>query len=91
MKRLILTEGDKTHIKGLYEMGDNFPTKPGFVEKRMAQQKEYESKFTISMPIPVSAYELLKQKGVSDENIVPAYKEYVKHSLGITYGTDNTR
>jgi len=66
----------------------DFQTKPGFVEKRMKQQKEYESKYTISIPVPVSAYELLKKSGVTDENIVAAYTEYVKHSLGLPYGTD---
>lgn len=91
MKKVIrLTESDLTRIvkRTINEMEDDFQTKPGFVERRMAQQQEYESKFAISIPVPVNAYELLKQEGVSDENIVPAYKEYVKHSLGLTYGTD---
>jgi hypothetical protein len=73
---------------------DQFATKPGFVEKRMKQQKEYESKFTISMSVPVSAYELLTNSGVPDENIVRAYTEYVKHSLGLnthTAGVDEFR
>lgn len=70
------------------EYPDEFPTKPGFVERRMRQQKQYESKYTISLAVPVSAYELLKNNGVPDKNIVAAYTEYVKHSLGITYGTD---
>jgi len=72
----------------------DFQTKPGFVERRLSQQKEYESKYTISMPVPVSAYELLKNNGVPDENIVRAYTEYVKHSLGLnthTAGVDEFR
>jgi CRP-like cAMP-binding protein len=75
------------HLKRFNE-NDDFQTKPGFVERRLAQQKEYESKYVVSFPVPVSAYELLKKNGVSDENIVAAYTEYVKHSLGLTYGTD---
>jgi len=80
MKKVIrLTESDLTRIvkRTINEMEDDF-----------FQQQEDESKFAISIPVPVNAYELLKQEGVSDENIVPAYKEYVKHSLGLTYGTD---
>lgn len=76
------------HLKKFNESDGSMLTKPGFAEKRMAQQKEYESKYTISIPVPVSAYELLKNKGVADDKIVAAYTEYVKHSLGLTYGTD---
>jgi len=79
------------HLKKFNEGGDYseyFPTKPGFVEKRMKQQKEFENKFRISISVPLSAYDLLKKNGVSDENIVAAYTEYVSHSLGLTYGTD---
>ena len=81
------------HLKNFNE-NDEFQTKPGFVERRLSQQKEYESKFTISMPVPVSAYELLTNSGVPDENIVRAYTEYVKHSLGLnthTAGVDEFR
>lgn len=76
------------------DYGSEIQTKPGFVEKRLSQQKEYESKYTISLPVPVSAYELLKNKGVSDDNIVRAYTEYVNHSLGLnthTVGVDEFR
>ena len=72
----------------MFSENNGFQTKPGFVEKRMKQQKEYETKYIISLPVPVSAYELLKNSGVSDENIVASYTEYVKHSLGLTNGTD---
>ena len=78
----------------IFNENDDFQTKPGFVERRLSQQKEYESKYTISMPVPVSAYELLKNNGVPDENIVRAYTEYVKHSLGLnthTAGVDEFR
>jgi len=81
------------HLKRFNE-NDDFQTKPGFVERRLSQQKEYESKFTISMPVPVSAYELLKNSGVPESNIVAAYTEYVKHSLGLhthTTGVDEFR
>ena len=81
------------HLKNFNE-NDEFQTKPGFVERRLSQQKEYESKFTISMPVPVSAYELLTNSGVPEENIVRAYTEYVKHSLGLnthTAGVDEFR
>jgi hypothetical protein len=81
------------HLKRFNE-NDDFQTKPGFVERRLSQQKEYESKFTISMSVPVSAYELLTNSGVPDENIVRAYTEYVKHSLGLnthTAGLDEFR
>ena len=71
-----------------YLSNDDFPTKPGFVERRMRQQKEFESKYQVSFPVPVSAYELLKSKGVSDSKIVEAYQQYVNHALGLTYGTD---
>lgn len=75
------------HLRKFNE-NDEFPTKPGFVERRMNQKKYYESKYNISMPVPVNALELLKKSGVPDENVVAAYTEYVKHSLGLTYGTD---
>ena len=56
--------------------------------KRFNEEIGNEPKYTISMSVPVSAYELLKKSGVPDESIVAAYTQYVKHSLGLTYGTD---
>jgi hypothetical protein len=75
------------HLKKFNE-NDDFQTKPGFVERRMKQQKEYETKYTISLPVPVSAYELLKKNGVPDDKVSDAYTQYVKDSLGHTYGMD---
>ena len=91
MKTIVrLTESELVRIvkRVLNESDDDFQTKPGFVKRRMQQQKDYESKFNISFPIPIGSYDLLKKMGVPDDNIVTAYGEYVKHALGITYGTD---
>ena len=41
--------------------------------KRFNEEIGNESKYTISMSVPVSAYELLKKSGVPDESIVAAY------------------
>jgi len=82
------SEEEKDLFRTKWSKSDNFPTKPGFVERRLALQKEYESKYRVSFPIPTNAYSLLKNSGVSDDKIVEAYQEYVNHALGLTYGTD---
>jgi len=62
---------------------NDFPTKPGFVEKRQRMQEEYESKYKISLTIPHDAYLLLRENGVPESNIVAVYTEYVNQSLGL--------
>jgi len=80
-------DNDEKYSDFLPKPGD-FTTKPGFAEKRAQQQKHYESKYMISIPVPVSAYELLKKKGVPDENITLAYRDYLSYKLGTSIGTD---
>jgi len=82
------SEEEKDLFRTKWNKSDDFQTKPGFVERRMKQQKEYETKYIISLPVPVSAYELLKKNGVPDDKISDAYTQYVKDSLGYTYGMD---
>jgi hypothetical protein len=79
---------DELDRESKFNESDDFPTKPGFVERRLALQKEYESKYRVSFPIPTNAYSLLKNSGVADDKIVEAYQQYVNHALGLTYGTD---
>lgn len=76
------------HLKRFNENNQDFPTKPGFTDRREMLKKNYEGNSKVTINIPISSYELLKSKGVEDSKIVSIYTQYVEHCLGITYGRD---